>query len=52
MGVQMRPTCPRCFGELGHSIVMEFNNSVFHCPKDPTHKFTLDDNGFFVPYRP
>jgi len=48
----MKPSCPRCFSGAGHSVVMEFNNNVFHCPKHPSHKYVLDSNGFFIPYQP
>jgi len=51
MAIEMKAVCPRCFSEISHSNVMAFQNGVFICPKNPTHKFSVDENGFFIPYK-
>ena len=46
--MKFKDTCPICFIEAGYTVLLkEVENGIFQCPRDETHKFKKDENGFW-----
>ncbi|MEM0372907.1 MAG: hypothetical protein QXO69_03685 [archaeon] len=44
--VKMNTVCPQCYTETGFSIVMKNENDLFQCPKNASHKYRKNEDGF------
>lgn len=47
MVLKYKSSCPTCFSQTGQSIVMEEKDGIYTCPKNKSHKFTKDEEGFW-----
>ena len=43
--VKINAVCPGCYSNAGHSVVMQEENGVYKCPKDPRHKYKRSEDG-------
>jgi hypothetical protein len=46
--MKLTDVCPKCFAATGFSIIMEEEKGIFFCPKNATHRFKKDKDGFLV----
>ncbi len=46
--MKLKDVCPKCFAATGFSICMEEEKNIYFCPKNATHRFKKDKDGFFV----
>jgi len=46
--LKLKDVCPKCYAATGFSIVMEEEKGIFFCPKNATHRFKKDKDGFFL----
>ena len=45
--MKLREVCPKCYAATGFSITMEEEKGVYFCPKNATHRFKKNKDGFF-----
>jgi hypothetical protein len=41
-------SCPTCFQVKGYTIQLEERDGVYSCPRDPSHRFNKNSDGYFV----
>ena len=44
--MKMNKVCPACYADTGYSIVLDEDKDVLKCPKNASHKYKMNEDGF------